>query len=60
MQAGDRTAIAQILPEIWAQMTEVELEVAFADLFGKRLAAMPFDGRGRADRAGDGAAGPGF
>ncbi len=44
MQAGDRTAITQILPEIWAQMTEVELEVAFADLFGKRLAAMPFEG----------------
>lgn len=44
MQAGDRAAIAQILPEIWAMMTEVELEVAFADLYGKRLAAMPFDG----------------
>ncbi len=44
MQAGDRAAIAQLLPEIWALMTEVELEVAFADLYGKRLAAMPFEG----------------
>jgi hypothetical protein len=44
MQAGDRVAIAQILPEIWPLMTEVELEVAFADLYGKRLAAMPLEG----------------
>jgi len=44
IQAGDRAAIAQLLPEIWALMTEVELEVAFADLYGKRLAAMPFEG----------------
>lgn len=44
MQAGDRPAIAQILPEIWSLMIEVELEVAFADLYGKRLAAMRMEG----------------
>ena len=44
MQTGDRTAIAQNLPELWALMTEVELEVAFADLYGKRLSAIPFEG----------------
>lgn len=41
---SDRTAIAQILPDVWAQMTLAELEVPFADLYGRRLAAIPFTG----------------
>lgn len=44
MQSGDRTAIALALPEIWAQMTASELEPAFADLYGKRLASLRLDG----------------
>ncbi|PLL13177.1 hypothetical protein C0V75_07125 [Tabrizicola sp. TH137] len=44
LDKGDQTAIAQILPEIWAQMTQSELEVPFADLYGKRLSAIPFEG----------------
>ena len=44
LQSGEQAAIAQALPAIWAQMTEAELEVAFADLYGKRLAAIPFSG----------------
>jgi hypothetical protein len=44
MQSGDRDAIAQSLPEIWALMTQAELEVPFADLYGERLAAIPFEG----------------
>ncbi|NBE08433.1 hypothetical protein GU920_12875 [Rhodobacter sp. CCP-1] len=44
MQSGERAAIAQSLPEIWALMTQAELEVPFADLYGKRLAAIPFEG----------------
>lgn len=44
LEKGDQSAIAQLLPEIWAQMTASELEVPFADLYGKRLAAIPFSG----------------
>jgi len=44
MVSGDRTAIAQTLPDVWARMTQAELEVPFADLYGKRLAALNLDG----------------
>ena len=44
LDKGDQGAIARILPEIWSQMTEQELEVPFADLYGKRLSAIPFMG----------------
>ena len=44
LEAGDQDAIARILPEIWSQMTEVELEVPFADLYGRRLSAIPLMG----------------
>lgn len=45
LDAGDQTAIARILPEIWAQLTEQELEVPFADLYGKRLSGIPLAGQ---------------
>lgn len=44
LQSGDRTAIALALPDIWSHMTAAELEPAFADLYGKRLSALPLDG----------------
>ncbi len=44
MQSGERAAIEQSLPEIWALMTDAELEVPFADLYGRRLVAIPFEG----------------
>lgn len=44
MTSGDRTAIAQTLPDVWDRMTQAELEVPFADLYGKRLAALNLDG----------------
>lgn len=42
--AGDRRATAQLLPDAWQQVTEVELEVPFAALFGKALADLRLDG----------------
>ncbi|ESW60607.1 MAG: hypothetical protein Q27BPR15_11055 [Rhodobacter sp. CACIA14H1] len=44
IQSGDRAAIAQTLPDIWQRMTEAELEVPFADLYGNRLSAIPLEG----------------
>ncbi|MEY4872184.1 MAG: hypothetical protein RLZZ563_1514 [Pseudomonadota bacterium] len=37
---GTPEAVAQALPGIWAQMTMAELEVPFADLYGRRLSQM--------------------
>ena len=48
MQSGDRAAIAQALPDVWGHMTEAELEVPFADLYGRRLSTLPLDGEARA------------
>ena len=42
--ANERAAILQSLPDVWARMTEAELEVPFADLYGKRLSDLPLDG----------------
>jgi hypothetical protein len=42
--AGDRDRIAQTLPVVWARMQEVELEVAFAMLYGAELARMDLPG----------------
>lgn len=44
LNKGDQDAIARILPEIWALMTDQELEVPFADLYGRRLSSIPFSG----------------
>ena len=44
MQNGDRAAIAQTLPVVWDRMTQAELEVPFADLYGHRLSALKLDG----------------
>lgn len=44
MQSGDRAAIAQALPDIWGHMVEAELEVPFADLYGRRLSTLPLEG----------------
>ena len=44
IQSGDRGAIAKALPDVWQRMTEAELEVPFADLYGRRLSAIPLDG----------------
>ncbi|MDQ2065488.1 hypothetical protein Q9295_03815 [Xinfangfangia sp. CPCC 101601] len=42
--AQDRDKIEQSLPVVWARMQEVELEVAFAMLYGPALAAMDLPG----------------
>ena len=44
LAAGDRKATALALSGAWRQMTEVELEVPFAALFGKALSTMRLDG----------------
>lgn len=44
LQSGDRDAIAQALPAVWQKMTEAELEVPFADLYGRRLSILPLEG----------------
>jgi hypothetical protein len=45
LDAGDREALAEALPAVWAQMEAQELEVPFADLFGARLAALALPGK---------------
>lgn len=44
VQSGDTAATAAILPKVWSLMAEAELEVAFAALYGKTLAAMDLGG----------------
>lgn len=44
MQANDVDAIARTLPDVWARMKEVDLEVPFAALYGAELAGIPLDG----------------
>lgn len=44
MQSGDPRRVAQTLPTAWARMQEAELEVPFALLYGKGLAALPLTG----------------
>jgi hypothetical protein len=44
MQSGDARRVAQTLPTAWARMQEAELEVPFALLYGKALAALPLTG----------------
>ncbi|GAB4387275.1 hypothetical protein [Albidovulum sp.] len=41
---GDAATAARLLPDAWARMAEVELEVPFASLFGERLDALDLDG----------------
>ena len=42
--SGDRAAISRTLPDIWQRMTEAELEVPFADLYGRRLSSLRLEG----------------
>ena len=44
LAARDSLAVAAVLPQVWTLMTEAELEVAFADLFGEALANLPLTG----------------
>lgn len=41
LTSGDATRIWAALPEVWARMAEVELEVPFAQLFAQSLARLP-------------------
>lgn len=43
-QGGDPDTIARALPEIWQAMTEAELEVAFAELYGDALHRLSLPG----------------
>ena len=44
LQAGDVARLAEKLPVIWRQLAEVELETAFAELYGENLAKLPLAG----------------
>jgi hypothetical protein len=44
MASEDATAIARALPPVWDQMTEAELEVPFAELYGQSLQAITLEG----------------
>jgi hypothetical protein len=44
MTSGDPARIAATLPEVWARMQEIELEVPFAVLYGKALVDVPLEG----------------
>ncbi|MGL4234927.1 hypothetical protein [Tabrizicola sp.] len=44
LNSGDPARISATLPEVWARMQEVELEVPFAMLFGKALLDQPLQG----------------
>ncbi|MBL9051973.1 MAG: hypothetical protein JNK19_17805 [Tabrizicola sp.] len=48
MSAGDAARVAETLPEVWARMQEVELEVPFAVLFGKALQELSLQGEAAA------------
>lgn len=38
LEARDTKAMAKVLPSLWQQLSELELEVAFAAIYGQRLA----------------------
>jgi hypothetical protein len=44
LSANDPRAIERALPEVWARMTEAELEVPFAEIYGERLRTMDLPG----------------
>lgn len=44
LKAGDPGAVARQLPLAWSRMTEAELEVPFALLFGEALSRLPLTG----------------
>ena len=44
LTARDPVAVAAALPEAWAQMEKMELEVPFADLYGPALSRLPLKG----------------
>lgn len=44
LTARDPVAVAAALPEAWAQMEAMELEVPFAELYGAALARLPLRG----------------
>lgn len=44
VEAGDAEAAAAALPEAWARMQEVELEVALAEIYGERLQSLGLAG----------------
>jgi len=46
--ATDPAAIAAVLPKLWGLMSDAELEVAFAELFGEALAKLPLVGESAA------------
>ncbi|MCX7888262.1 MAG: hypothetical protein N2422_00845 [Rhodobacteraceae bacterium] len=45
LAAGDRDAVAAVLPQVWAEMEAAELEVPLAEIYGERLAALEMPGR---------------
>ncbi|WP_225029937.1 hypothetical protein [Xinfangfangia pollutisoli] len=48
LRSGDADRVAQTLPVVWARMQEVELEVPFALLYGRDLAALNLSGEAAA------------
>ncbi len=48
LATGDAALVGQALPDVWARMQEVELEVPFAVLFGKALVDLPLTGEAAA------------
>lgn len=44
IESHDRAALALLLPAAWAEMSERELEVPFAELFGPALSALRLNG----------------
>ena len=48
MSSGDADRVRRTLPEVWAKMQEVELEVPFATLFGRALQEVPLTGEAAA------------
>ncbi len=44
LNALNRTEIEQRLPDLWSRLAEVELEPAFAELYGERLNGLVLDG----------------
>lgn len=47
LTAGDRDAVAQALPVVWARMVDAEIEVPFAMLYGSALAGLGLEGDAR-------------
>jgi hypothetical protein len=44
LSAGDATLVAQLLPQVWAEMAAAELEVPFATFFAPRLETLALEG----------------